>query len=69
MGNVMYNVILKFGYYEQMVIENVDTVDLTIIIPIVTKMKYFEHDAEKTVHVEIERVEREEVVEEDAESN
>lgn len=65
MGNVTYNVILKFGYYEQMVIENVDTIDLTIIIPIVTKMKYFEHDVEKAVHVEIERVEREEVVKED----
>lgn len=56
----MYNVILKFGYYEQMVIENVDIIDLTVIIPIVTKMKYFEHDSEKPVHVEVEPVKVEE---------
>lgn len=52
----MYNIIIKFGYYEQMVIENVDVIDLTVIIPIVTKMKYFEHDAEKEVHIEVEPV-------------
>ena len=56
----MYNVILKFGYYEQMVIKNVDIINLTIIIPIVTKMKYFEHDTEKPVHVEVEPVKAEE---------
>ena len=61
----MYNIIIKFGYYEQMVIENVDVIDLTIIIPIVTKMKYIEHDVEKEVHVEVEPVK---VVEEDGEN-
>lgn len=62
----MYNIIIKFGYYEQMVIENVDVIDLTVIIPIVTKMKYFEHDTEKEIHIEVEPVK---VVEEDGESN
>lgn len=48
-----------------MVIENVDVIDLTVIIPIVTKMKYFEHDTEKTVHVEVEPVK---MVEDDGEN-
>lgn len=62
----MYNIIIKFGYYEQMVIENVDVIDLTVIIPIVTQMKYLEHDTEKEIHIEVEPVK---AVEEDGEDS
>jgi len=62
----MYNIVLRFGFHEQMVIENLEVIDLTIIIPIVSKMKYFEDGTEKNVTIIIEPIE---VVKEDGESN
>lgn len=62
----MYNIILKFGYYEKMVIENVRTSDLNTIIPLVSRLKYFDNDTEKESRIEIEVAK---AVVEDGESN
>lgn len=62
----MYNVILKFGYYEKMVIENVRTSDLNTIIPLVSRLKYFDNNTEKESRIEIEVAK---AVVEDGESN
>lgn len=57
----MYNVILRFGYYEEIAIEGVNLRELMTIIPIVSNMKFNDNGTQKPITIVVEPVPAEEV--------
>lgn len=55
----LYNIILKLGSYDELIIKEVELVDFLAIIPVLDRMKHIRLDSEQEFEIVIERVNQE----------
>lgn len=50
-----YDVIIRLGYYSEIVIEKIELIDLLTIIPVLDRIKFKDHSDEKNVEIIIQK--------------